>query len=254
MKKPYKSYFGGKEATGVFQAIINQIPPHSLYCELFVGNGAIYRKKKKSRFSLLCDKDSKVVAEWVKFGEKEMDFYDWQVRSTPESCIINDNAIMVLNDSLLDDWRPTLDCEGTFIFLDPPYPLCVRKKKIETYDCELTNQDHEALLEVIRSYVDAKIMICSYPNEIYDTALSDWRYIDFQGQTRRGKIIERIYMNYPEPKELHDYSYVGKNYRDRWRIEKSKRNILVKLERLPALERNAILEAVTEALKSKIHE
>lgn len=249
-QKPFESYFGGKEATGVFQTIINQIPPHDLYCELFLGNGAIYRKKKKSTYSLLCDKSSKVVEEWKKLGEKEMNFSDWKVRSTPKSCVINDNAIAVLGVSLLDEWGKMLDCEDTFIFLDPPYPLFVRKKQVETYDCELTNQDHNALLKVISCYQRAKIMICSYPNEMYDNALSGWRYIDFQGQTRQGKVTERIYMNYSEPTQLHDYTYLGDNYRDRHRIKKSKENIIAKFRRLSPLMRNAVLQDVISELKA----
>ena len=42
----YPSYFGGKNGSGVYQTIINQIPKHSVYCELFLGRGTIMRYKK----------------------------------------------------------------------------------------------------------------------------------------------------------------------------------------------------------------
>ncbi|AEI47646.1 DNA adenine methylase [Runella slithyformis] len=242
--KPYKTYFGGKEATGVFQAIINQIPPHSTYAELFVGNGSIFRNKKKADFNILCDKSEKVVAEWEKQGIQKIDLESWDFLTAPSDFIVNECAIEVLGTSLNHDWITTMDFKDVFIYLDPPYPFTVRKQQKNVYDHELTAQDHNALLEVISSYKNAKIMISSYPNELYDEVLKDWRKVDFQGQTRQGKVTERIYMNYPEPTELHDYRYYGLNFRDRWRIKKSIKNIVGKFNRLPALERNAVLAAV----------
>lgn len=39
-------YYGGKNGEGVMQAIINQIPPHRIYIEPFLGSGAIIKNKK----------------------------------------------------------------------------------------------------------------------------------------------------------------------------------------------------------------
>lgn len=36
------SYPGGKSGAGVYQAIINQLPPHSTYVELFLGGWRYY--------------------------------------------------------------------------------------------------------------------------------------------------------------------------------------------------------------------
>lgn len=40
------TYPGGKAAAGVYQRIINLMPPHSLYIEPFLGGGAIMKLKK----------------------------------------------------------------------------------------------------------------------------------------------------------------------------------------------------------------
>ena len=40
------SYPGGKNGAGVYQAIINQMPPHQTYIEGFLGSGAVLRMKK----------------------------------------------------------------------------------------------------------------------------------------------------------------------------------------------------------------
>lgn len=56
-------------------------------------------------------------------------------------------------------------------------------------------------------------------------------------------------MNYPAPSILHDFRYLGKNYRERENIkEKTKRHIL-RLKRMPANERSAIISAIIQEYK-----
>ncbi|WP_037301694.1 hypothetical protein [Runella limosa] len=230
MAKPFESYFGGKGGSGVCQAIINQIPPHETYGELFLGNGSIFRAKKLANNSILIDASAIVIEKWRNHLPKQAES---QVQ------LINGNAI-----EILEEQREALDCSASFLYLDPPYPFFVRKSSEEVYEFELTDEQHIHLLGVISSYKNANVMISSYPNEMYDETLSQWRKVDFVGQTRHGKVVERIYMNYQEPTELHDYQYVGKDFRDRWRIEKKIRGMIKKLEKLPEIERNAHLEAI----------
>lgn len=37
------AYSGGKGGDGVFQKIINQMPPHQIYVEAFLGMGSVLR-------------------------------------------------------------------------------------------------------------------------------------------------------------------------------------------------------------------
>jgi hypothetical protein len=53
-------------------------------------------------------------------------------------------------------------------------------------------------------------------------------------------------MNYPEPFELHDYSYLGDNFRERERIKRKKARWTERLKSMPALERFAILSVLQE--------
>ena len=53
-------------------------------------------------------------------------------------------------------------------------------------------------------------------------------------------------MNYPEPFELHDYSYLGENFRERERIKRKKDRWRLKLQSMPALERFAILSVLQD--------
>lgn len=38
-------YLGAKSGSGVFQTIINLIPPHDTYIEAFLGTGAVMKRK-----------------------------------------------------------------------------------------------------------------------------------------------------------------------------------------------------------------
>ena len=58
---------------------------------------------------------------------------------------------------------------------------------------------------------------------------------------------EWIWMNYPPPVELHDYRYLGDTFRDRERIKRKTKNLVSKLKRMPILERQALLAAISSA-------
>ena len=50
-------YPGGKSGSGVYQQIINQIPPHHTYIEAFAGDATIARLKAPSIETILIEKD-----------------------------------------------------------------------------------------------------------------------------------------------------------------------------------------------------
>src|SRR4051812_1634408 len=58
------TYPGGKSGSGVYQALINLIPPHSVYVEPFLGGGAVMRCKLPARLSIGIDLDPDVIAGW----------------------------------------------------------------------------------------------------------------------------------------------------------------------------------------------
>jgi hypothetical protein len=89
-------------------------------------------------------------------------------------------------------------------------------------------------------------MISHYPCELYDNELAGWIWHDYKSMTRHGLADERIYMNYPTPTVLHDYSYIGTNFTKRQTLKRSKTNILNKLDRLDPLLRNAVLAEINE--------
>ena len=56
------SSIGGKSGGGVHQAIINQIPPHDVYCAPFLGDDAIMRRIKPAERSIGIEIDPAVAA------------------------------------------------------------------------------------------------------------------------------------------------------------------------------------------------
>lgn len=49
------NYPGGKNAPGVYQRIVNLIPPHDVYVEPFLGSGAVMRLKRPARVNIGLD-------------------------------------------------------------------------------------------------------------------------------------------------------------------------------------------------------
>ena len=108
----------------------------------------------------------------------------------------------------------------------------------------MTIKQHEELLRVL-TRMPAFVMVSSYWSELYADALKGWRSMSFETMTRGGSMAtEWLWMNYPEPDELHDYRFLGDDKRQRERIRRKVTNWTLGLDRLPELERNAILQSI----------
>lgn len=229
MNKPFQNYNGGKEGDGSYQKIISIMPPHDIYIEGCLGNGAIFRHKKPAAMANIgIDLDTSVISEWIKLQNLSI-------------TLINTDVI-----SWLENFRVPATIfkkSGTrvLIYLDPPYPKDCRKSEKDLYNHEMNIQDHTKLLAVA-VHTDANFVISSYANKLYDETLKAWNTFTFQAQTRSGTATEKVWYNYPPPIELHDYRYVGNDYRERERIKGIILRNASKFKRMPDLERNALIE------------
>ncbi len=218
------NYPGGKGGAGVYQQIINQMPPHATYLEAFLGSGAVMRAKRPAAANIGVDIDADVLARWT--GAE-----------VPNLCLLQEDALKVLaSPSISDD---------TLVYCDPPYLLSTRRQQRHIYRCELERpEQHLELLNILKK-LDCFVMISGYFSELYAGELADWRTITFTAQTRGGKPAEEwLWMNYPKPKELHDYRYLGANFRERERIGRRQKRWIERLERMPEDERFALLYAI----------
>lgn len=95
-----------------------------------------------------------------------------------------------------------------------------------------------------------KILLSTYPNGIYKKKLKHWKVIEYKSPTRRGVRTELLYMNFDNKEgKLHDYRYLGKDFRERERIKKKIKRWNNKLIKLPITERNAIIEMISQHQK-----
>lgn len=231
-----KTYNGGKEASGVYQTIINYITPHQIYIEPFLGRGTILRLKKPApQYNIGCELDKELWLKWLDY-KREQKLYHI---ITHNMCGISFLRHIRDNSIFTDLGR------HVYIYCDPPYLMETRSTQRKLYVHEFTREKHIDLLTLVKE-LPFNISISCYDNSLYQEHLKGWNKIQFKAQTRRGTATETLYFNYPQPKELHDYSFLGKDFRDRYRIHQKIERHVNGLKRLPELERNAIIHAISQ--------
>lgn len=215
-----KGYLGAKNGSGVYQTIINLLPPHDTYIELFLGTGAVMKRKAPASRQIGIDLNR----ECIDGFESEHD-------------------VELLNVCAFDFMRSfDFSSSGrTVIYADPTYVRETRTSNAR-YKFELTDQQHVELLDILES-VDAFVLLSGYRNRIYERLT--WWSVDFQAMTRGGVRTETVWCNF-EPKDIHYHTYAGKNFTDRQRIQRKSARWASSYAKLPAGERSAILSALMQ--------
>lgn len=224
------NYPGAKGGSGVIQKIINQVPGGiDIIIEGCLGSGTLLRTIKPAERNVGIDINEEIINYLNVNRNKE--------RLAHAELLVYD-----IEKYLRSVKGKSLDNGKTIIYLDPPYPKEARKNQRDLYAYEMPTIKHTTLLDAILQ-LKCKIMISTRANELYAEKLKGWRLVEFTTSDRSGtKVTEQLYMNYPEPKELHDTRFAGNNFRERERIKrKAKRNV-EKFKNLPSIERQAILE------------
>lgn len=210
---------------GVTQWIINQIPPHRVYIEPFLGGGAVLRLKAPAVSSIALERDARALALWKGFD-------------LPDLRVIRGDALR-----WLEKFKPVGD---EFIYCDPPYLLGTKTAASPMYRFVLTDGDHERLLKCLRK-LDCSIAISGYASAMYSRLLGDWRVSKFSTYKRNNERSEEcLWMNYPEPIALHDYRYLGANFRERERIKRQKLRWARRLGAMSILQRRALMATLAE--------
>lgn len=252
------SYFGGKNGAGVYQTIINHMPPHQVYIEPFLGGGAIMRLKRPAALNVGLDLDVGVIAGFKEHGSSIAPAGDTPRSHDAHRRRSADPAMAATTAASDDSGRYRWICGDAIAYLqkrrygldelvycDPPYMHETRGRK-DRYKFEMSDVDHRRFLRCALE-IPAMVIISGYWTTLYATMLADWNHSTFQTVNRAGqKTEEHLWFNYPLPLELHDYRYLGTNFRERERIKRKKARWVGKLSRMPILERQAIMGALAE--------
>lgn len=234
------SYFGGKGLC--FRLLINQIPRHDRLIVPFAGHCAITRHMALPPQVILCDKDADVMIWWRdRLARAAPNSASGPAGSKPIFQLVHCCGMATLTSLSLRDRDNDSSCRS-FVYVDPPYPVSTRKSG-HRYRHEMTAEQHRTLLATITG-LHYRVMVSSYWSDLYGKALRRWRHFSFQTQTRGGPATEHVWCNYPEPDVLQDYRWLGRDKRERFKLLRRERNLISKLAKLPALERNALLAAV----------
>jgi len=220
------SYPGSKGQAGVFQRIIGQMPPHTVYVEPFFGSGQVFWRKRRAASTIVIDRVPGLLA-----------------RAGAEAGV---RAVVGDAISLLPELAPALGPDAV-VYCDPPYLLSTRQGRFY-YDHELTDQDHARLLALLQ-VLPCKVLVSHYPCELYGAALQHWRCIRYQTMTRGGKRLECLWCNFPEPAELHDWRYAGQGFRQTLAFKRLAERWVKKvasLDAMPPRKRAYILHAIAQ--------
>lgn len=215
---------GSKGASGAWQRIVSMLPSHRVFVEGFAGGAAITRHKRPAEKTLLIERDAETVAALRA-----------AMRDRPEVIVIEGDGMEVL--------RPAMVASNCCLYFDPPYVMSSRKSQRPYYRHEWTDADHVRFLEWVKGFT-CPVLISGYWSQLYASALEAWRVVSFGVPTRRGRAVEFVWANFPEPQQLHETGYVGRDYTDRQRIKRKAARWVRMLAAMPAAERAAVLDAI----------
>lgn len=226
-------YPGGKNQEGITQWIINQMPPHERYIEIFAGSAAVLKAKRAALSSIAVEVDAGPAQDLAS-----------HFSAIP--------AVEVLNCDAISYLRNLRYGPETLIYLDPPYLGETRRSKEAIYRHEFdTPEQHTRLLQVLKK-LKCNVIISGYASSLYSAMLPEWRRVDKQVTLRYGiKAVESLWMNYPEPLELHDYRFLGDTFRERERLKRIKENLKNQVLKMTVLERRAISSMLAEICDSR---
>lgn len=212
----YMHYPGGKAKT--FQHVVNLIPPHRTYIEPFLGLGSVMKAKKRAETEFGIDLDRQAL--------EMSDLRQMGVR------LVHGDGISFLENYSFEGHE--------VVYCDPPYFPTTRKRK-RVYRFDLKQTDHTRFLEVVRK-LNARIIISGYDNDIYRHHLKDWHVYTFSSKAHDGLREECLWYNFPNPCQLHDYRYLGSNFRERQTIRRRLERMKRRLDELTDQERSLLLE------------
>lgn len=220
------TYPGGKG--NCFREIINLMPPHSTYVETHLGGGSVFLNKRSANTNILNDINIEVIAQ---FRAHNSNF-------VVASCRFFSIDAVDLLGSLSSS-------KSMLVYCDPPYPIESRRSG-RIYKYEYSPANHVKLIDMIKT-LSCMVIVSGYPNTVYDDALSSWNCHTFTTPTRGGTLAtEKAWFNFPVPGHLHDYNYIGSDFREREILKRQKKRWIKRLEKMDPQRRHSLIHAITD--------
>jgi DNA adenine methylase len=237
------AYPGGKDGAGVWQKIVNEMPPHDVFISAFLGDCAVMRHKRAAGWNVGIDRDEAAIRFFMSHcpawlvGSLDLycaDAVGWLSGAFDLGRILGP----VRADGTVGRFR--VPRERVLVYADPPYVLGSRKSGRRRYRFEMTDGEHLALLHVFRQ-LPCLVVVSHYPCRMYDEGLASWRSCTFEAATRGGRATEKVWLNFPALGELHDVRFLGRDKREREKLRRRRGNLMRRLRALSAVERQSIL-------------
>lgn len=221
------AYDGGKTQAGMFQWIVNRMPPHRVFAEPFAGGLGVGRKKRPALYNYGVDMDPAAISVL-------------QSLNLPNWTFLQRDGLEWLRDVGPEpDW---------LVYADPPYIGRQRLTQGNIYRFEMKSpRQHEVFLTSMLA-LSCMVMISGYDDPLYGAMLQNWR-CDRRRVFDRGhnERVECLWMNFEEPQALHDYSYLGEDRRERQDFRRMQARWSAKLKVMPRLKRLALRAAIDGA-------
>ncbi len=185
------SYPGGKSGAGVYQKIINLMPPHDTYIEPFLGGAAIMRLKRPARLNIGLDLDAQALGA----ARCSISTSNGSAGNTTKHDGCRYDFIRADGIRYMQTYRFT---GNELVYCDPPYMHETRTRS-DLYRFEMTDDQHRALLNTLL-ILPCMVMLSGYWTALYAEHLKDWNHIQFEAMTRGGRTAtEWLWFNFPSP-------------------------------------------------------
>lgn len=139
---------------------------------------------------------------------------------------------------------------GELVYADPPYWPDARRRA-RCYRHDYSREHHAELLDILVR-LPCHVMISGYDNPAYEAALCEWHRHAVPNQTQAGPVHEAVWTNFEPDHRLHDYSYIGDDFRERERIRRGRRTQVERLRRAPPIERAAMLSDIVDTFAEDV--
>ena len=212
------AWYGSKSTSGLCQAIVAAMPPHSTYIETHLGGGAIMRCKPPSLRTIGIDLNRRAIDGFRCAYPVELH----------HGC-----AHRFLSGFAFDG--------SELVYSDPPYVQSTRKSQ-RRYRFDYTDADHVALLGILRS-LPCAVMISGYPSGLYDKHLAGWRSLSLQVNNQSCIVTEKLWFNF-EPDRVHWASLAGRNFTHRQTVKRKAASWGRRYAAMPRAERLAVMAAL----------